>query len=100
MSRFGAYTQARLSVLPGLHWQSWDFPSSTQSLESLCQSIPEHQCYIGSPKIVLGLPTPLAPPVSEYPSTLQLHWQCRDYPGTTNSLVPLHDSVPEHRQSP
>jgi len=103
--------------------QSWDHPGSTQSLDPLSHSIPEHQSYTSSPGIVQGLPNSLATlcqsipalcsyagspgivqelptPVSDYPRTLELHQQSRDYPGTTNSLVPLYHGIPGHHQTP
>ena len=107
-------------VLPGLRWQSWDFPGSTQSLEPLCQSIPEHQSYIGSPKIVLGLPNLLATlcqsiqahfsytgsagiipglPIPWYPCMIvsQSTGSPRIIQGLANTLGPLCQSILEHR---
>ena len=45
---------------PELHRQSRDYPGmTTQPLGPLCQSIPEHRSYTGSPRIVPGwLPNP------------------------------------------
>jgi len=52
--------------------QFWDHPGSTQSLDPLSHSIPEHQSYTSSPGIVQGLPNSLAKSIPEHWSyTLQ-----------------------------
>jgi len=93
------YTQARLSVLPGLHWQSWDFQgvlnlwnpcvrvSQNTSVtlvvprlswdyqppwHPLCQSIQAHCSYTGSAGIIPGLPTPWYPCMIVSQSTASL----------------------------
>ena len=66
-----------------LHRQSQDYPRTTNPLGPLCQSIPEHQSYTGSPRItstqgLLDLLTPLCQSIPECQ-------QSQDYPGTTNA---------------
>ena len=81
-------------VLPGLHWQSWDFPGSTQSLEPLCQSIPEQQSYIGSPKIVQGLPNPLATLCQSIQPHCSYTGSAEIIPGLPTPWYPLYPRAP------
>jgi len=65
----------------------WSYTSSLgiipTSLGSLCQSIPEHRSYTGSPGILQGLPNLLGLLCQSIPEHRRLHWQSRDCPEKT-----------------